>query len=179
MLLVRLFLFCGGWGGRLPGSERRTAKMKIRYEFVNGEVSEIEVDDSLGELLVDFDRQQYNNDHRETRRHVSLDGMDYEGELFVSAKDTEGELLRREDMARLMEAMKALRREGKYSIRALSRLSERRKRPAGNRRGGGRHYPAHIPAVPLWEIPFGHCQLSYRRGDQNAGRQDHLAEQDG
>ena len=82
--------------------------MKIRYEFVNGEVSEIEVDDSLGELLVDFDRQQYNNDHKETHRHVSLDGMDYEGELFVSAEDTEGELLRREDTARLMEAMEAL-----------------------------------------------------------------------
>lgn len=82
--------------------------MKIRYEFVNGEVSEIEVDEGLGELLVDFDRQQYNNDHRETRRHVSLDGMDYEGELFTSAEDTEGELLRREDTARLMEAMEAL-----------------------------------------------------------------------
>lgn len=82
--------------------------MKIRYEFVNGEVSEIEVDESLGELLVDFDRQQYNNDHKETRRHVSLDGMDYEGELFTSAEGTEGELLRREDTARLMEAMKAL-----------------------------------------------------------------------
>ena len=64
--------------------------MKIKYEFVNGETSEIEVDDSLGELLVDFDRQQYNNDHKETRRHVSLDGMDYEGELFVSAEDTAG-----------------------------------------------------------------------------------------
>lgn len=108
VLLVRLFLFCGGQSDRLPGSERRTAKMKIRYEFVNGEVSEIEVDESLGELLVDFDRQQYNNDHKETRRHVSLDGMDYEGELFTSAEDTEGELLRREDTARLMEAMKAL-----------------------------------------------------------------------
>lgn len=82
--------------------------MKIRYEFVNGEVSEIEVDEGLGELLVDFDRQQYNNDHKETRRHVSLDGMDYEGELFTSAEDTEGELLRREDTARLMEAMKTL-----------------------------------------------------------------------
>lgn len=82
--------------------------MKIRYEFVNGEVSEIEVDEGLGELLVDFDRQQYNNDHKETRRHVSLDGMHYEGELFTSAEDTEGELLRREDTARLMEAMKAL-----------------------------------------------------------------------
>lgn len=82
--------------------------MKIRYEFVNGEVSEIEVDEGLGELLVDFDRQQYNNDHKETRRHVSLDGMDYEGELFTSVEDTERELLRREDTARLMEAMEAL-----------------------------------------------------------------------
>lgn len=82
--------------------------MKIRYEFVNGEVSEIEVDESLGELLIDFDRQQYNNDHKETRRHISLDGMDYEGELFASAEDTERELLRREDTARLTEAMKAL-----------------------------------------------------------------------
>ena len=82
--------------------------MKIKYEFVNGETSEIEVDDSLGELLVDFDRQQYNNDHKETRRHVSLDGMDYEGELFTSVEDTERELLRREDTARLMEAMEAL-----------------------------------------------------------------------
>ena len=34
---------------------------------------------ALGELLIDFDRQQYNNDHKETRRHLSLDGMDYEG----------------------------------------------------------------------------------------------------
>ena len=63
--------------------------MKISYEFVTGEISEIEVDDTLGEMLLDFDRQQYNNDQKETRRHVSLDGMDYEGELFASADDTE------------------------------------------------------------------------------------------
>ena len=59
-------------------------------------------------MLLDLDRQQYNNDHKETRRHVSLDGMDYEGELFVSAEDTEGETERREDMARLYSAMEAL-----------------------------------------------------------------------
>ena len=75
--------------------------MKIRYEFVTGEFSEIEVDDSLGELLVDFDRQQYNNDHKETRRHVSLDGMEYEGELFASVADTADEVERREELARL------------------------------------------------------------------------------
>lgn len=82
--------------------------MKVRYEFVNGEVSEIEVDDSLGELLVDFDRQEYNNDHKETRRHVSLDGMEYEGELFISEADTEGEVERREELAQLFRAMEAL-----------------------------------------------------------------------
>ena len=82
--------------------------MKVRYEFVIGEISEIEVDDNLGELLVDFDRQTYNNDHKETRRHVSLDGMDYEGELFLSSADTEAEVFQREDLARLMGAMEAL-----------------------------------------------------------------------
>ena len=82
--------------------------MKITYEFVTGEVSEAEVDERLGGMLLDLDRQQYNNDKKETRRHVSLDGMDYEGELFVSAEDTEGEAERREDVARLYSAMEAL-----------------------------------------------------------------------
>ena len=82
--------------------------MKITYEFVTGEVSEVEVDERLGGMLLDLDRQQENNDHKETRRHVSLGGMDYEGELFVSAKDTEGEAVRREDMARLFSAMETL-----------------------------------------------------------------------
>ena len=82
--------------------------MKVRYEFVNGEISEIEVDDKLGELLVDFDRQEYNNDHKETRRHTSLDGMEYEGEAFLSPENTEEQVLKREDMARLLRAMESL-----------------------------------------------------------------------
>lgn len=82
--------------------------MKITYEFVTGEVSEVEVDEHLGGMLLDLDRQQYNNDQKETRRHVSLDGMDYEGELFVSAEDTERAVEHREDMVRLFSAMEAL-----------------------------------------------------------------------
>ena len=82
--------------------------MKISYGFVTGEVSEVEVDESLGGILLDLDRQQENNDQKETRRHFSLDGMDYEGELFASAEDTEREAVRREDMARLYSAMEAL-----------------------------------------------------------------------
>lgn len=79
--------------------------MKIRYEFVNGEVTEIEVEDAMGEILLDFDRQEYNSDHRETRRHVSLDGMEYEGEMFRAGEDTLEEILRRETAFRLAEAM--------------------------------------------------------------------------
>lgn len=82
--------------------------MKVRYEFVTGEFSEIEVDDSLGELLVDFDRQEYNNDHKETRRHISLDGMDYEGELFAAAADTAEDAERREELALLYRGIEAL-----------------------------------------------------------------------
>lgn len=82
--------------------------MKITYEFVTGEVSEVEVDERLGGMLLDLKRQQDNNDQKETRRHFSLNGMDYEGELFASAEDTEGEVVRREDMARLYSAMEAL-----------------------------------------------------------------------
>ena len=82
--------------------------MKITYEFVTGEVSGVEVDEHLGGMLLDLDRQQDNNDQKETRRHVSLDSMDYEGELFASAEDTEGEAERREDMARLFSAMEVL-----------------------------------------------------------------------
>ena len=82
--------------------------MKITYEFVTGEVSEVEVDESLRGMLLDLDRQQYNNDQKETRRHVSLDSMDYEGELFASAEDTERAVEHREDMARLYSAMEFL-----------------------------------------------------------------------
>ena len=82
--------------------------MKITYEFVTGEVSKVEVDERLGGLLLDLDRQQYNNDQKETRRHVSLDSMDYEGELFASAEDTERAVEHREDMARLYSAMEFL-----------------------------------------------------------------------
>ena len=82
--------------------------MKITYEFVTGEISEVEVDERLGGMLLDLDRQQDNNDQKETRRHFSLNGMDYEGELFASAEDTERTVEHREDMARLYSAMEIL-----------------------------------------------------------------------
>ena len=56
--------------------------MKIKYQFAT-ETVEIEVSDDWGNLVIDLDRQEYNNDHKETRRHVSLDAAEFEGEVFA------------------------------------------------------------------------------------------------
>ena len=53
--------------------------MKITYKFVTGEVAEVEVSEEICAVIVDLDRQEYNNDHKETRRHYSLEGKVYEG----------------------------------------------------------------------------------------------------
>ena len=57
--------------------------MKIEYKFVTGTV-EVDVPDEWGSILVDLDRQEYNNDHKETRRHISLDACQYEGATFAA-----------------------------------------------------------------------------------------------
>lgn len=56
--------------------------MQIKYQFAT-ETVEIEVDDDWGNLVIDLDRIEYNNDHKETRRHVSLDAALYEGDVFA------------------------------------------------------------------------------------------------
>lgn len=53
--------------------------MKIKYQFAT-ETVEIEVADDWGNLVIDLDRQEYNNDHTETRRHVSYDALDFDGD---------------------------------------------------------------------------------------------------
>lgn len=82
--------------------------MEIKYEFVTGEVLAIEVEDELGEVILELDRQERNNDRRESRRHMSLDGMDFEGETFRAEADTLREAMGRVDTERLMEALDML-----------------------------------------------------------------------
>ena len=79
--------------------------MKIRYRFVNGDVSEIEVDDTLGEVLLDLDRQEYNNNRKETRRHYSLESRIYEGEDYGSEDEN---LSRFADLESIQSAMREL-----------------------------------------------------------------------
>ena len=70
--------------------------MVIRYQFANGEISEVETEEWVGCELAKLDRQEYNSNRKETRRHVSLDwladdfGMEYE-----SKWNMEDEMLKR------------------------------------------------------------------------------------
>ena len=43
--------------------------MKIKYQFANETVT-IEVEDQWATVLVDLDREEYNDNHRETRRYL-------------------------------------------------------------------------------------------------------------
>ena len=56
--------------------------MKIQYKFASETIA-IEVSDEWSEILIDLDRQEYNNDHKETRRHYHMEGCAYEGEDFA------------------------------------------------------------------------------------------------
>nr|WP_297874133.1 sigma-70 family RNA polymerase sigma factor [uncultured Blautia sp.] len=75
-------------------------KNEYRYEFVNGDIVELRIsrsgsvgDDKNGitsewlETLLDLDRREYNNEHAETRRHVSLNALDRDDNQIPTEKD--------------------------------------------------------------------------------------------
>ncbi|MBP2654224.1 MAG: sigma70-ECF: polymerase sigma factor, sigma-70 family [Firmicutes bacterium] len=53
--------------------------MKMKYEFLTGEIIEIEVLDNIGEVAIGIDRDMYNSNRRETRRHNSIDFLAEQG----------------------------------------------------------------------------------------------------
>ena len=52
--------------------------MKIEYKFVDGTVTEIEVDGSLGEFMLEMKNEGDRVERKETRRHVLLSAVDPE-----------------------------------------------------------------------------------------------------
>ena len=83
--------------------------MKIKYEFAN-ETVEIEVEENWGAVLVELDRQEYNNDHAETRRHISLESSVEEGgnAWLPSDADVEHDVLQKAEFEQLYAAMQML-----------------------------------------------------------------------
>lgn len=94
--------------------------MKITYKFVTGEVAEVEVSEKIGAVIVDLDRQEYNNDHKETRRHYSLEGKVYEGmDYAVEDSGLEALFAGPTDEERLHAAIRQLSHDQQEMVRAI------------------------------------------------------------
>lgn len=93
--------------------------MKVTYKFANGERCNIEVDERWSDELAELDRLEYNANQRESRRHCSLDSMDYEGELFADGTDVLSDFLKRQDAERLSAAMDFLLPRQKELLRKV------------------------------------------------------------
>lgn len=70
--------------------------MKIKYEFAN-EIVEIEVDEDWGNILINLEREEYNINHKETRRHCSLEALNQDETLLPADVDILGDLIEQED----------------------------------------------------------------------------------
>ena len=78
--------------------------MKIKYQFAD-ETVEVDVSEEWSNVLVDLDRQEYNINHKETRRHASLDAFDLDGTLFPSDIDVAGDVIRKDERLLLRAAI--------------------------------------------------------------------------
>ncbi|MDR3587335.1 MAG: sigma-70 family RNA polymerase sigma factor [Desulfosporosinus sp.] len=53
--------------------------MNIKYEFLTGEIVEVEVSAGIGEVSISIDKEIFNINRRETRRHNSMEVMEEQG----------------------------------------------------------------------------------------------------
>lgn len=94
--------------------------MKIKYEFVTGEVAEIEVDEKWGKIIEDLDFEEKMNDRKETRRHVSLDTGAEWSDWLITDDDPEGDIIEmietRKDFDRAMSFLNEKQRELMHAL---------------------------------------------------------------
>ncbi len=95
--------------------------IKVKYEFADGTVSEIEVNDELGAYIT-ASRREEENYERKTRYHcpVSLDSLEFEGDAF--ADDTyspERSVMLAEEESRVRELLQTLTPKQKERVEKL------------------------------------------------------------
>lgn len=95
--------------------------MKYTYHFANGDSQEIEVTEAQYLILKDADRIEYNNDHTNTRRHISLDMAESdEGMQFSDiTQDVEAVVCAHESIIALHNAMRSLSLEQRQLIQKV------------------------------------------------------------
>ena len=82
--------------------------MQIKYEFQNGEVIESEVEEQIGEVIIESRRLEANGDRKERYHCYSLDAVVYEGMEYGSEETPESLLTELEDSQHLYQAFQKL-----------------------------------------------------------------------
>ena len=94
--------------------------MNIKYEFVTGEVVEIEVSDYIGEVSIEIEREDFNINRKETRRHNSIEVMEEQGNQFKDHKiDVFSEVEEKEISDNLHKALNKLLPQQKELIEEI------------------------------------------------------------
>jgi DNA-binding NarL/FixJ family response regulator len=63
--------------------------MKVKYEFNNGEVTEVEISEEIGAMIIDSRRKEESDNKKEHRHCYSLDAVAYEGIEYGTPDFTE------------------------------------------------------------------------------------------
>ena len=69
--------------------------MQFTYKTATGNIT-IDVEEEWVAILQDCDREEYNNDHAETRRHYHFEACEYEGQDYADDDDAIERLLEAE-----------------------------------------------------------------------------------
>ena len=101
--------------------------MKIEYKFVDGTVTEIEVDGSLSEFMLELKNEGDRVERKETRRHVLLSAVDPEDRYFDSGRDTPEETARKDELERLAAAIGRLQPQQRELLRRIYWNGEKQK----------------------------------------------------
>lgn len=92
--------------------------MTYDYHF-NNETISIDIPDSDYEVLIEMDRLEYNVNHKETRRHMSLEACDQDDNRLPSNMDLEETCIQRMEIDALQSAMNHLLPEQRELIRKV------------------------------------------------------------
>lgn len=94
--------------------------MKITYEFATQESVEIEVSDNIGEVIIEFERKEYNNNRSETRRHESYSDNDDKKEALADKNvDVFAEVEKNLNVEKLHNAIARLQPQQQELIRKI------------------------------------------------------------
>ena len=82
--------------------------MKIKYAFLDGTMTEVEVSDEIGAVIIDSRKAEHAQNERHRYHCYSYDAIDYEGEEYGACDEYAVEDDSAEQTARIREAFSHL-----------------------------------------------------------------------